>query len=93
MSAYHETVGRSTAELLSGLREETLAPSFDGVIDTEARVRCPWCGTLVTIGLDPGSGSDQAYAEDCPVCCQAWSVSVRYGSSGEASVALTREGI
>lgn len=77
--------------LSSDLYEETFAPSFHEVIDTQARVRCPWCGSLTTIGLDPGSGPDQAYVEDCPVCCRPWSVSVRYGSTGEASVALARE--
>lgn len=72
-------------------REEILASATDGVADTEARVRCPCCGSLTTIGLDPGSGPEQAYTEDCPVCCRAWSVTVQYGSSGEARVELARE--
>lgn len=74
------------------LREETVAPFSDGIADTEARARCPWCSSLVSIGLDPGSGPEQAYAEDCPVCCRAWSVTVRYGPSGRAEVRLEREG-
>ena len=89
MSAMNTTIPRFD-ELPSRLRDETLAPMFDGVIDTEAQVHCPWCGSVATIALDPGSGPDQRYAEDCPVCCREWAVSVRYGAEGAASVGLAR---
>lgn len=73
------------------LRHETVSTTADGVVDTEARGRCPWCSAPVSLGLDPGSGPEQVYAEDCPVCCRAWSVSVRYGPTGRARVRLERE--
>ena len=31
-------------------------PLGDGTAETEATVRCPYCGELNQIGLDPGSG-------------------------------------
>lgn len=49
---------------------------------------CPHCGESVTIGLDPGGGSSQAYVEDCEVCCRPWDVRVRYDSEGRAEVLL-----
>lgn len=91
MGASRRTPPPSIGELVSPLREETLASASDGVVDTEARVRCPCCGSLSTIGLDPGSGAEQRYAEDCSICCRAWSVSVRYDSTGKARVELARE--
>lgn len=61
-------------------------PLGDGVADLEAEVICPHCGEGSTIALDPGGGESQDYVEDCPVCCQPWQVSVRYGPDGTASV-------
>ena len=54
--------------------------------DTEAEIACPYCGEDVTIGLDPGGGSIQAYVEDCQVCCQPCRVQVRYDPHGVAQV-------
>ena len=63
-------------------------PLGDGVADLEAMVSCPYCGETVEIALDPGSGSEQEYVEDCPVCCQPWSVRVSYQPDGSATVEL-----
>jgi hypothetical protein len=30
---------------------------------------CPTCGESIVIPLDPSGGADQAYGEDCPICC------------------------
>lgn len=54
--------------------------------DTEAEVMCPYCGEMVTIGLDPGGGRVQSYVEDCQVCCQPWQVHLRYDGHGGAQV-------
>jgi len=54
--------------------------------DTEAEVDCPYCGEVVTIGLDPAGGVAQAYVEDCQVCCQPWQVHVTYDDRGAAHV-------
>ena len=64
-------------------------PLGDGDAAREATVICPYCSAPVEISLDPGSGSVQEYVEDCEVCCQPWTVSVRYGSAGDAEVTVT----
>jgi len=63
-------------------------PLGDGTADMGAVVACPYCGELNEIGLDPGSGEEQEYIEDCQVCCRPWRVVVRYGTEGSANVRL-----
>jgi hypothetical protein len=63
-------------------------PLGDGTADTEAEVTCPYCGEVVTIALDPGSGTEQEYVEDCQVCCRPWMVRVAYQEDGAALVEL-----
>lgn len=65
---------------------EEAFPLGDGTADTEAVVECPYCGESVEIGLDPGSGTHQAYVEDCWVCCRPWVVHVDYDTDGAAAV-------
>lgn len=61
-------------------------PLGDGTAALEAEVACPWCGEVVTVGLDPGGGPEQEYVEDCQVCCRPWLVRVLYGPDGQAQV-------
>jgi hypothetical protein len=61
-------------------------PLGDGTAETDAVIACPYCGEAVEITLDPGSGSDQEYVEDCEVCCRPWRVRVRYDRFGHADV-------
>lgn len=63
-------------------------PSGDGTADLGAIVTCPYCGESVEITLDPGSGEEQDYVEDCEICCQPWQVSVRYDHKGHADVSV-----
>jgi hypothetical protein len=63
-------------------------PLGDGTADTSASAFCPYCGELVHINVDPGSGAVQEYIEDCEVCCQPWKVRVRYHADGTADVTL-----
>jgi hypothetical protein len=63
-------------------------PLGDGTAETDAVVTCPYCGESVEITLDPGSGDEQDYVEDCEVCCQPWRVSVTYDRAGEAHVSI-----
>ena len=72
-----------------GLDEEF--PLGDGTVETGASVRCPYCGEINEIALDPGSGSEQEYVEDCQVCCRPWRVAVRYLSDGSAEVLVEVE--
>lgn len=65
-------------------------PLGDGDADLAATVVCPYCGEATEMALDPGSGNDQAYVEDCPVCCQPWEVRVHYGPDGSAEVRVER---
>ena len=66
-------------------------PLGDGTAETSAEVSCPYCGEISEIGLDPGSGTEQEYVEDCPVCCQPWGVRVRYDANGAAQVVVEPE--
>ena len=66
-------------------------PLGDGTAETRATVRCPYCGELNEIGLDPGSGQHQEYVEDCQVCCQPWRVVVTYLPDGGADVLVEAE--
>ncbi|HYF38171.1 MAG TPA: CPXCG motif-containing cysteine-rich protein [Gemmatimonadales bacterium] len=76
------------------MRDDDLDEEFplgDGTADTLAEVRCPYCGEVNEITLDPGSGSRQDYTEDCQVCCRPWRVAVNYDLNGEAQVTLDPE--
>ena len=66
-------------------------PLGDGTADTAVSVMCPYCGEENMIALDPGSGGDQDYVEDCQVCCQPWRVRVHYDEHGAASVVIEAE--
>lgn len=66
-------------------------PLGDGTVETGASVLCPYCGEINEIALDPGSGSQQEYVEDCQVCCRPWRVSVRYQPDGTAEVSAEVE--
>jgi hypothetical protein len=64
-------------------------PLGDGMADTEATVSCPYCAELIEISIDPGSGTEQDYVEDCQVCCQPLRVNVHYADDGRAQVAVS----
>ena len=61
---------------------------FDGEVDADTTVSCPYCGETTQISLDYGSGAVQEYVEDCEVCCRPWRVRVRYDRSGAADVTV-----
>ena len=64
-------------------------PLGDGIAETTASVYCPYCNETVEIAIDPGGGASQEYVEDCEVCCQPWTVNLRYNGDGTAKVSLT----
>lgn len=66
--------------------DEEEAPLEDGTAESEVLVVCPHCGETNELSLDPGSGPEQQYVEDCQVCCRPWRVTVRYGADGTADV-------
>jgi hypothetical protein len=61
-------------------------PLGDGTVESSATVYCPYCAEPVEITLDPGSGAEQEYVEDCEVCCRPWHVTVSYDAAGTAHV-------
>lgn len=61
-------------------------PLGDGTAETEAHIQCPYCAAPNEIALDPGSGNDQEYVEDCQVCCRPILMYVSYGRDGLAEV-------
>lgn len=67
---------------------DTEFPLGDGTAETASTVYCPYCNETVEIGLDPGGGAVQEYVEDCEVCCQPWTVTVRYNGDGTANVTV-----
>ena len=66
-------------------------PLGDGTADTGATVSCPYCGEINEIAVDPGSGSEQEYVEDCQVCCRSWRMMVRYLHDGSVEVSARPE--
>ena len=47
-------------------------------VEPTVDVHCPYCGEPSEILVDPASGVDQSYVEDCPVCCRPWEIRVRF---------------
>ena len=45
-------------------------------MDDLIELTCPYCGEDVELVIDEGGGPEQAYVEDCPVCCRPWQVAV-----------------
>jgi len=56
----------------------------------EAPVDCPYCGEPITILVDP-SVVEQAYVEDCEVCCQPIAIRARVSEDGRCRVSARRE--
>lgn len=68
-----------------GELEDELSAELAGA----AWVSCPYCGESVELLVDPAGGSDQAYVEDCEVCCRPWSVRVSVDSFGHPTASVT----
>jgi hypothetical protein len=60
-----------------------LAMDENGVV-----VRCPYCGELQELILDPDSTGSMV--QDCEVCCKPWAMSVTRTRSGRLNVDLAR---
>ena len=58
----------------------TMEDDFD--LEQEAgedavEIFCPYCGEPSEVLVDPVGGADQAYVEDCVVCCRPIEIRVR----------------
>ena len=56
----------------------------------ETPIECPYCGEPITILVDP-SVSQQAYVEDCQVCCRPIAIRARVNEDGSCRVSALRE--
>lgn len=55
-------------------------------MDETVEYVCPHCGETIVLGIDPSGGDEQAFVEDCPVCCRPNDLRVTFDRRGEASV-------
>ena len=44
----------------------------------EASYTCASCGEEIVIPIDLSAGANQSYVEDCPVCCRANVIHVKF---------------
>jgi len=51
--------------------------------EDEGAYTCPTCGERIVIPLDRSGGSEQAYGEDCPVCCNPNLIHVEFFDPGD----------
>ncbi len=56
----------------------------------EASYTCDSCGEEIVIPIDLSAGSNQEYVEDCPVCCRANVIHVKFDDD-EAFVSAQAE--
>jgi hypothetical protein len=56
----------------------------------ETSVYCPYCGESIALLIDP-SVPQQAYVEDCQVCCQPMLVRAETAADGQVRVDARRE--
>ena len=59
-------------------------------IDFTQRTFCPYCAEPVAVEVDFELHSGAQYVEDCPVCCNPWTVTVRQDGAGQVAIVLQR---
>ncbi len=47
---------------------------------------CDACGETIVVSLDPSAGQQQAFVEDCPVCCRPNVLRVEWFEDGSVSL-------
>ena len=53
-------------------------------------IQCPYCGERIAVLVDVSAG-EQAYIEDCQVCCRPISITVTVDADGGFDVAAAAE--
>ncbi|CAN5597028.1 CPXCG motif-containing cysteine-rich protein [soil metagenome] len=48
-------------------------------------IHCPYCGERIAVAVDDSAG-EQAYIEDCQVCCRPIEISVAFDGDGTPAV-------
>lgn len=59
-------------------------------MDEPRAVRCPYCGEVVEIHIDPSAGSHTTI-EDCAVCCRPMELSVVVNRDSTVTVEAMRD--
>ena len=74
-------------------REQSAAESGETTPEvTEALAyRCDACGEQIVIEADRTQGLEQQFIEDCPVCCRANVILVRFARAGEGTASAELE--
>jgi hypothetical protein len=57
---------------------------------SEQSLYCPYCGERISVVVD-GSETQQAYIEDCEVCCRPIVLSIAISPSDEVTIEAARE--
>jgi cysteine-rich CPXCG protein len=65
----------------------SLRPEYDGRMEEEYLVTCPYCGEQLEIQVEPETRG--SFIQDCEVCCNPWRVQL-IGRGEERSVHVTR---
>ncbi len=58
-------------------------------MEERIEVYCPYCGELGEVVIDASGGAVQRYIEDCYVCCNPRSITVRLTSEGQTEVSVS----
>jgi Cysteine-rich CPXCG len=55
-------------------------------------IQCPYCGEPgeIAADYDPDAPGDQVFVQDCEVCCNPWTVTVRVAPDGEITFDVGR---
>jgi len=60
-------------------------------MEVEASYVCQACGEEIVVPVDPSSGGEQEYVEDCPVCCRPHLLRVQVASDGDVRIEARAE--
>lgn len=58
----------------------------------DATYRCGYCGEENATQVDPSGGPEQAYTEDCSVCCRPNALQIRISPEGVITINVEYEG-
>lgn len=60
-------------------------------MNDEGFISCPACGEEIVVQIDLSAGSEQAYVEDCPVCCHPHVIQIQVEDDGDVRVWFASE--
>lgn len=60
------------------------------ILLAEFAITCPYCGETIEVLVDP-TEAEQAYIEDCQVCCRPIEISVNLSLDGQIKITVRDE--